>query len=523
MPKIEEFNAGDLGLRPSETGVESVAGAARRVNAAYNEAADLKRQTGREFASDITTAGDAATDYIDHAQISHGAYAFSGLQLGLTQEWKDISSKADPNDPTTAQNFLQNRVQPALEQFKSGFLTEKGQAWAEGHTAQFYDHMAKKVTSDTSSRAASAIGSNYDKMAHTYANSVYLDPSHVNLDKTLDNMRGASGAIVGTSPTLQDKPGVKQKLDDKYIPAVVESAVLGAIKQTGQVPDWAKNPKYSQYIDLAQMDKRAETQQRANLVKSKQQQTLQNQQNQQAIKAADDKNFTDNVKANPDGTITVDPKFTQNAIDIATMPGADARTQRAAVNWAESKLNPKKAQTDPQVYSNLLERMTDPDNPTTRTEILEAEAKHQLSTQDGTNARRLYDETEKAPLRDPILKSKLQAAKQLLGTDPIGQQNYAAFLQDFIPQYQQAKRTNQLPPNWGALEDPKSFIGQTLATHQRDQAKMIVDKQLAKSGIINQEGPKFTPPAEWEFSKSRNQYRDPTTKKVYDLKGNEVM
>jgi len=480
MPQITEYNAGDLGIRPSETGIESVAGAARRINAAYNEAADLKRETGRRLGNDIQVGQEAASDYVSHQEISRASGAIAGLRAAKTKEWADISANADPNDTTVAQNFIDNSLNPSLEQFRNGFLTDKGQAWADQQIAHFRDHMETKTAADMSSAAGHAVAINHAQTVNGLSNEVYTDPS--SLPNALDALDHATGGVVATSPNLNDKAGVKSRLVEEGKAALVKSAVLGSIDKNGKVPDWASDPQYSKYINVAeirQFEKAAHVQSRAMQIQDKQYQQLQKQQNEEAVTNANNKNFTDNVKFDEDsGQVIVDPKFTKNAIDIAKMPGADARTQRATLDWAEHKLNPKTVPTDQIVKGDLLTRMTDPDNPTSRVQILEAETQGKLSSRDGASLRRLYDELEKSPLKDPVMKSTLAGVKQLLGTDPVGAGKYASFMQDFIPQYLDAKRKNTLPPNALDIKDPKSLISQVMAPYQRDALQIMTERAL---------------------------------------------
>src|SRR5215469_15521810 len=156
MPKIAEFEAPELGLRPSEIGIEATAAAARRVTAAYSQAAGARAGVGSEIASALTSAMNVGVTSMEHGEIARGAQAWAGLSTDLTQSYQDHSEKADPNNPLSAKGWLTDTLEPALQKFKSGFMTEAGQQFAEQHIDQFREHMWKTAQSDRAKHAGAA-------------------------------------------------------------------------------------------------------------------------------------------------------------------------------------------------------------------------------------------------------------------------------------------------------------------------------------------------------------------------------
>src|SRR5215813_6871579 len=106
MPVIKPFEAPALALRPSEIGVEATAAVGRRVGAFSNQLAQeterFGERAGRQFGSAIRDAGQVATDFVTHQQISHGAATFARLSSDPTDEWNAMAKGADPNDPAVA-------------------------------------------------------------------------------------------------------------------------------------------------------------------------------------------------------------------------------------------------------------------------------------------------------------------------------------------------------------------------------------------------------------------------------------
>jgi hypothetical protein len=533
MPRIEEYNAPDLGLRPSETGVEATAAAARRVNSAYNEKAELQKETGNRYAQDIHVGGEVANDFIAHQEISRGAASFSAIMAGKTKEWEAISQKADPNDPTVAASFMSG-LSSQLEQYRGGFLSDKGQAWADQHINQFQNHMMNKTTADMSRAAGHAISINAEQTANNLSNTAYADPSEVNVRHLLGMSDSIAGGVVGTSPTLTEKAGVKAAITQKSASQIVRAGVEGYISQHGELPDWINKPEYSKYVNLAEMDrlrKQAVAQQKSDQLQAKQADLLQKQVNTEAAKAAGVKNMTDNVTFDESsGRVLIKPDFFKQALDNAKMPGASADDIRAQINWGEHQQSPRAetVKTNPTIKSDLIERMTSGDNPTTETQILRSEADGQLSTRDGSVLRQLLKSTQAQPVKDPILSATFTGTKQVLGTDSIGQERYAGFLQDFLPRYQELKRTNNLPPNALDLNDPKSLISQAMAPYKRTPKQMMMDRAMQNYGGAEAvgapaaaPGSTFRPPADWQFSPSKQQYRDPEGN-IYNINGNKV-
>src|ERR1700757_445764 len=109
MANIKTFDTPALGFRPTETGIETVAGNARRIGTFYNQGAgaldqlaadesNAYRSVGRGLGTGIAAAGDAYVDYLDHKEISAGAAKATELMSTLSDTWnKTISDpKLDP-------------------------------------------------------------------------------------------------------------------------------------------------------------------------------------------------------------------------------------------------------------------------------------------------------------------------------------------------------------------------------------------------------------------------------------------
>lgn len=258
MPNIPGFSApSNLGLQPTEIGVDAQAAAARRINSAYNQAGQGIENTGQRLGSAIGGAiaegGKIAVDQMDHEQISHGAKAGSELLLQKEQEWNDTAKKADPNDPSVAGQFREESLEPALEQFAAGFTTEKSQAWAERFVDQVRQHMANKTTADMSRAAGVAVHTNTVMAANNFATAAYNDPSSLAISR--DAFNHSLEGIVGSSPTLtaDDAAAVRTKVGFDGNKQIVRAAIAGAVSRGGDWQKIANDPKNAGFVDATEI------------------------------------------------------------------------------------------------------------------------------------------------------------------------------------------------------------------------------------------------------------------------------
>lgn len=254
MPNIRTFNAGDLALHPTETGIDANVQAGRRITSIYSDIASDERQGGNAIAdavgSGIKAVGDAGVAYMDHQQISAGMPAAANLLLTLQQQANNITKNADPNNPSVYGKFRDEQLEPALEKFQDSFTTENSQRWAMEQTDRIREHMQHSIISDMSTMAANAVQLNLNKTANIAGNTVAQDPS--SLPTVLDMIKHSTAATVASSPniTAEDASKVNGEVLQKMSEHIVKSAVQGAILKN---PDaglkMAQDPQYAQYLD----------------------------------------------------------------------------------------------------------------------------------------------------------------------------------------------------------------------------------------------------------------------------------
>jgi hypothetical protein len=256
VPNIRTFDTPQLGLQPTEIGIEATAAAARRGGTFYNQAAAALTARGQHIASATKDAGDLAINYIEHREISNGAAKLAQIEDGYTGAWQKFASNPnlDWNDPTIVQQF-RAQMEPGLQQFKDSFITEGGKQWAEGRVDRFREHMFTKTAADQSTLSAAAIALNMEQTVNSATSRVYKDPSVKTLDDAIAGLHDSINATVDSSPTLDVSARVQAKASlFKQEEKLVNSAIMGAIANTGG--DWktiAENPKYARYVDMPAM------------------------------------------------------------------------------------------------------------------------------------------------------------------------------------------------------------------------------------------------------------------------------
>lgn len=582
MAKITQYDAGNLALRPSETGVESVAGAARRVGTFYNQQSgaeqmlaaetdrlasntqQLGRETqqvgsetaalgsekgaalasvGRELGSGIAAAGDAAVSYETHQNISHGTAAWSNILQQTTQDWNDTLKGADPNDPTVAQSFM-SRLREKLDNFKeNGFYTEDSQKWADAHTAALEQHFAEKTMGDMSSLAGEAIKVNHAQTVNSLSATVHGDPS--SLDFALAGLKSSAEGIISTSPNLRgtDVAKVRGELQQAGAEAIVKSAAIGEIEKTGKMPAWVTDPKYSGYVNGAELkmfEKQAQVQARADSAAARQDAILKKQQADLAVHAGSNKVFSDNVSIGPDGRPMIDPKFYKQTLDLARnnpdAPSA-ASTARTMLDWGESQQNKdRKPVDDPTTVKGLNDRLFSPDNPTTAIDLMRAHAQGKISDHTFTSLNGMVKELDATPMKGPVFQDTMKAVHSTLNLvgqngftdqkDPIGERNYAKFIQTFVPEYVKQSRAGTLPANALDLNDPKSLISQSMAPFRNRSMQGDLQTQAETPPPAKASTPEVPTSlrgiAALSHNKDWSRFRDDATGKIYDNQGAEI-
>lgn len=487
---IRTFNAPQLGLRPTEIGVEATAAAARRIGAFSNQTAEALTNVGARLGRAGAGAADAVDDAVTHHQVHAGAANFMGLVSGKTNEWNEIAKSADPNDTSIKDKFIEENLNPALDQFEQSFLTEKGRRWAEGKTQALRQHMFEKTSADMSALAADAVHQNVNKTVNLGINTVTNDPS--SLDFVRDSVKGSIADIAGSSPNLspQSHAKVVTELSDKAEREIVHAAISGMIAKGGDWQKVANDPKNAAFINRPELDTfvRAEkVQQRHDEMEAKQakivdQQNTDRMAGEQINSIINGITYDESDQPNvPKGTVKALADVLRKNPTVSERVRKDIQGEIARVGKTQGQVIKSDNET---IKSDLNTRMMDPDNPTTRLQILEAQDK--LTPRTFRQLEAIQKEVEQGHLHDPAWKAVMQDSKSILGTDPIGAGKHGAWAPEFMKQYLAAKRAGTLEPNALSLGDKTSMISKSLENYKRTPQQMMVDR--VAHGLISFDG-----------------------------------
>jgi hypothetical protein len=490
MPNIKTFDTPQLGLRPSEIGVEATAAAARRIGAFSNQRGEALTNVGARLGRAGAAAADAVDDHITHMEVQAGAKHGSEGLLNLDNEWNTttaggknadgtIRPPADPNDPSVAGKFMSETFELWADQFRSGFTTKKGEQYADQFINRARNHFQVKTAADMAGLAKQATTENLKGLGNNLANMAFKDPT--SLESAWNILDHSTNAIVGTSgiPGAHKVEVANQILDDQR-KALVQATVTGLIRNGG---DWHKivdDPKYGRYIsapEVEKFDKAAKTEARRDEIDAKNarildQQNTDRQAGEQINSIINNITYDDSDQPNiPKGTVKALADVLRNNPTVSERVRKDIQGEIARVGKTQGQVIKSDNET---VKADLNTRMMDPNNPTTRLQILEAQDK--LTPRTFRQLEAIQKEVETGHLHDPAWKVVMNDSMKILGTDPIGAQKHGAWAPEFMRQYLAAKRAGTLEPNALSLDNKDSMISKSLESYKRTPMQMMVDK-----------------------------------------------
>ncbi len=557
MPKIPTYDAPGLALHPSDRGVTGTVNAARRVARASDEgaaaadrvAAGVRRigseteklgaATAREGAA--FGAGRVAVDFQQHREISAGNLEATKTIAGLTQTWENAVKQAadNPNDTSVGPKFQEEVLEPALAKLSEGFMTEGGQKWAESHTASIRNHFYTKTAADMSTLAGLAVQKNINESTNIATNTAMTDPSSVPfLLKTTDENLHAQ---IESSPNLQGKAAVKMELSAKASAQIVKAGAIGDIRKAADpekaAENWAKRyPQYISGMEVKQLADEAKRESRARRVDQEHGIILQ----EKEATRVSDKRETEYLQKlysdNPQDQTQVSAKA------IVGDPQLTRPAKERMVNVVNRELKPEtdakiSAQTSVGLFRQIADPSADPQK--VRAAIMEARAKDpgtpgSLNKADFAEAMKNLEDV-KTPQGAALAQDRNEFFKRFAATvDPaIGStgQHSALGSQKMYEAEKAARRAEADAKAKGqdphSIYDPSSpnYFAKQISRF-RPTLQEINNYQSGLEKAVRMEQAdretKFTPPASWLYSPSRNQYRDPATMKVYGLDGKEV-
>lgn len=539
MAQIREYSSPIQGLRSGDQGAEAFAGAGRRIGAFY-------RETGQELSTSLKEAGDVADRSLTHMQVSHFDLGSSATLAKLDQSWNQlVSSGVDPNDPTVADKFMSETVEPALQKLGDGVTNEGAQRYAQNHIEELRNHFTTKTSADMSTLAGVAVQNNLLKVGNTLAGVSFDDPSSTKM--ALKKYSDSVDAQIATSNMNAEGVARLRAHAEEVKQNIAQSGVYGAINKNpnGDYSNLSNDPDIAPYlkaVDAKQFQTYQQGQQR--ITRSQQiqeQQEADRQKTEAANKIATDA-YTKFTKVDPTtGKIIVtDPVgYAKATRDLAAVgkPGQLDTMVKFGEHLNESD---GKETTDPLVKRGLQDGILD--NAVSAEDIARAHVQGKLSGQDYHDTLGMYNELKRDPSSGPDVKTVLDAAKATItatvpgmpGKDPVGEKNYSDFVGRLVPAIARLSPEDRVKAL--NFKDPNSLVNQLMQpfvrTQQQKMKDLIVSYGAAGGDTVPGPAPEVVkmkgltvPPALDGLRKAGNLesngsvFRDKTTGKTYDRNG----
>jgi DNA-binding transcriptional regulator YbjK len=508
MPTIPEYNAPQLDIRPSEIGVESVAAAGRRLGVYGSQIAQAKENEGKAIAGSVKTVGDIANDTATHLEVAQGARHGAALMASATQGLNSYMSGADipddPNDPNAkkaaldqrlnnpkaAQQWIDKNLEPSLESFQAGFLTEGGQQYAQRFTSELRSHMTTAAMADQSTAAGIAMKDNLQKTADGYATAAFNSHNLHDVTGYINAFDHAIGAISSTSPTINaDGQARIKEWAEQEKAKIVTSAVQGRIMAGGSYQDITKAfPQYVQPGQNAQFEKQEQFYQKSIDHAQKSQIQMDHFLAEDKANTFINDAYSKYAHPQPDGTVRYDPQYSLEVGKVPTMfrdaPNAVEKAQRQQALVEASHKAPPVSDNQETVAATMA-TITDPkaSHDEANAAIDKAAILKTITPETERQMRQLT--TDLRNLNDPVLTKTMEAAKAIISPSmgAAGQMNpagYQQFYYDFIHNhYLPDKVAGKDLSNALNLKDPESMISKAIEA----AAPGVVDRVQANGGV----------------------------------------
>lgn len=470
---IPDYNPSLGEIRPQNIGAETEASSAYRVNRFYTEEGASMEQAFRQAGVDVGTGiknfGQAVEDNIYRKELSRGTAGEASLIDNVTQQWDQTVAKADPNDPNVAATFRAQVLQPALDNFTKGFVTERGQDWAQRRTEALSMHFNSIAAHDMADLAAKAVDNNLSTLANSWSNTVMRDPA--SLPFLLKSVDEHVSETLAASPNIRGEAlaAARIQLPEKLKTGLVRAAAIGAIMNSSDPEGTARaySEQYPDFLDAKDtlvLAKQARSTLRMNAAATKAAQVAQKQLDQM-----DYEHKTAELQGSlitPDGIKAAGPDWWQQVKSLSLHPGATESKINELINFGERHMDGPQKFYDAGAVTHLTDGILD--GTTTQADLMKA-------NNDGTLGDKAYTKmTHNLQLMQTIgthteaFKSAANTVKSLvvdhnLVQDPLGNTVYSNFINTFAPQYAAAVAAGTVKPNDLDMSDPNSMIRKALA------------------------------------------------------------
>lgn len=220
--------------------------------------ADIAQGTGQ--------LGNAITKAVETNELSKLSANASGTMADLSKQWEQTKLNADPNATDTADKFMADEVQPAMDKLSDGLSTRGAKLQAQQMSARIKGDLLVRSNSDMAGIAGETAKANYLSTVENLAGTTITDPTALGsvLDMHEQALNGLKGKLNAGQIDLLRIQGNAQ---------ISRSAAEGMIDTNA--PQFLKDAKAGKYDGLMKgtqmgtLIHQAETRIRANEAEAK--------------------------------------------------------------------------------------------------------------------------------------------------------------------------------------------------------------------------------------------------------------
>lgn len=473
---IAQFNAGDnIGLKPSDEGAH-----------ALSEAAYREGQFYRQAGADITQAGDRIGEQAGQAEyadeISKGSATWSTLFANKTAQWNQaVAQPGAAQDKTLGQSFMQNSLEPDLQDFQNAFSTTKGQDWALSRANDLRQHFGEKVSADSMTLAGEGRLQDFTTNLNQLASTAYRDPTTADV---------AFGHIDETYKAMMDSGTFTPEQQSKAMALVTDMKKEVALNQVKGMADNVNDPQ-----GPAKARALLDTGVHSNYIPAEQQQTLHRYiDNQEASRIVEktQKDTAVQVQKTDANSQEVNSVFSQLASGqgyLATTAFSNQKLTTQQRNDLVAKNDgiltlPHSFLTSPTYGDgfNQAAKAVYGGQPITAAALTAGVRRQEITPAGAVQLQQLSDK-----MKTPQGVAEMNAQNSVLAqmrtqivkggpntSDPVGEKNYNSMLNTFYPAWNAAISSGKTPAQ---LADPasKDYIGNIANTFQRSPAQALAD------------------------------------------------
>jgi hypothetical protein len=503
MPRIPVYQNN---VYPNASPVaEAAAGAARTgyyIGNIYRRAGN-DIETGVNKLQSGIEARQAAEEQAKTAQeIGAVTAGMAETQAKLAAQWRETLSGADPNDPNTAENFINDVVTPAFDALGQNLSTDKARNYFAVARAKGWGTAYKSAAADQANLLAKGAVDQVNTVAKNYSDAAYYDPSNWKA-----HMDQAGDAVKVYQESHNLRPVDAIALKTQFDTTIAKAAAAGMIAQNPDVAlEAVQKGEFNGVLggeDIAKIEKQADA-----AIKARTSNQSAELKAAQAVKKTEGykvlNDLESKVKVDPATGETTVPTDYFTSLNEARGKYGDVipdGTFRAAQNWgsAEIRRNSKTIETasDPSLYKEFTNNAIS--GQLTVADVYEARANGTLSNKDFTFFKGWVGEggkagtTERTELKD--MSSYLKTFKGYIDTslggvytDTWGTTRFAEFNSDMMQQWQEAKAKGMTADQF------KTYVRTAIPAYTFKDTDLQAEITKNSSSLSPEPPPEVTPP-----------------------------